>query len=91
MIISISVSKEDLRLIDDYCSSTGIPRSRFFVKSALKEVGVHPKDLKEPITSKSFSKAIEKRMKKEQKENKPIKLCKHGNMPSLCKHEKCRK
>ena len=45
MIISVSVSKEDLHLIDEYCELIGIPRSTFFIRSALKEVGVHSTDI----------------------------------------------
>ena len=45
MRINVSITKEDLQLIDDYCTSTGIKRSTFFTRSALKEVGVHKKDI----------------------------------------------
>ena len=45
MRISVSISKEDLQLIDEYCEVVGIPRSKFFVRCALKEVGVHKKDI----------------------------------------------
>jgi len=39
MIISVSISKEDLILIDNYRGD--IPRSKLLVKSALKEAGIH--------------------------------------------------
>ena len=45
VIITISLTKEDLYLVDEYCKGIGIPRSKFFVRSALKEVGVHKKDI----------------------------------------------
>ena len=45
MRINISISPEDLHLIDDYCKATGIKRSTFLTRSALKEVGVHEKDI----------------------------------------------
>lgn len=43
MIISVSISKEDLTLIDEYRGD--VPRSKFLISSALKEVGVHEKDI----------------------------------------------
>jgi len=45
MIICVSITKEDLRLVDDYCMTTGLKRSTFLTRSALKEVGVHRKDI----------------------------------------------
>jgi hypothetical protein len=43
--VHISVTKEDLQLIDEYRDISGVSRSKFFVKAALKEVGVHKKDI----------------------------------------------
>ncbi len=43
MIISVSVNKEDLTLIDEFRGD--IPRSTFLISSALKEAGVHKKDI----------------------------------------------
>ena len=45
MRINISIPKEDLELIDQYCFSTGMKRSTFLTRSALKEIGVHKKDI----------------------------------------------
>ncbi len=41
MRISVSITKEDLQLIDDHCKSTGIKRSTFLTRSALKELVAH--------------------------------------------------
>ena len=38
MRINISISKEDLKLIDQYCYATGMKRSAFLTRSALKVV-----------------------------------------------------
>ncbi len=41
MRISVSITKEDLQLIDDHCKSMGIWRSAFLTRSALKELVAH--------------------------------------------------
>ncbi len=38
MIVSVSVSKENLQIIDDYCKSVGLKRSTFLTRSAIKEI-----------------------------------------------------
>jgi len=76
MLISISISKEDLFLIDEYCDSIGISRSKFLVRSGLKETNTNviktPQQAKERITVK-------------------VPTCKHGYPVHLCKSRKCRK
>lgn len=38
-IISISITEENLDIIEKYCNSRGLNRSLFFVKSALNNIG----------------------------------------------------
>ena len=47
MRINISIPKESLELIDQWCFATGMKRSTFLTRSALKEIGVHGKDYSE--------------------------------------------
>ena len=64
MRINISITTEDLQLIDDYCNSTGIKRSTFLTRSALKEVGVHEKDIEHGYPKESEVSEIEKEVEK---------------------------
>lgn len=38
-IISISITEENLDIIDKYCNSRGLNRSLFFIKSVLNNIG----------------------------------------------------
>lgn len=93
MRVNISITKEDLFLIDEYCETIGIPRSKFFTRTALNEVGVHPKDIEalHPVKSQKPQKETEEVEVATlyQKGKKPvtyeIKKCKHGSAIGLCK------
>lgn len=40
-IISISITEENLNIIEKYCASRALNRSLFFIKSALEKIGVN--------------------------------------------------
>ena len=101
MRINISITEADLAYIDLYCEKTGIPRSKFIIKSALiaireMESGTEVEEILTRVRKVAKKEKVAKQEKLIEKAEKvayekPNKLCLHGLLPSLCKHRKCRR